>query len=102
MKNILSLVLCAAIIVISSCVPKEETQGIKPKKEVPVEKEKKNNADALIYTRTLDLLNLSAPGLETVKKYYSEGDFSSAAKSLLEYYRKRNSVINTNVNNKIT
>lgn len=102
MKNILSLVLCAAIIVISSCVPKEETQGIKPKKEVPVEKEKKNNADALIYTRTFDLLNLSAPGLETVKKYYSEGDFSSAAKSLLEYYRKRNSVINTNVNNKIS
>ena len=36
-----------------------------------------------------DLIDLDHPGLETVKSLHAEGNDTSAAQALLEYYRNR-------------
>lgn len=43
----------------------------------------------LKYKSILELLNLDYPGLGEVKALYSNGDYQSAAESLLSYYRNR-------------
>lgn len=45
-----------------------------------------------------EALNLDYPGLETVKTNYENGQYYMAAKALLEYYRTRTDVSDTEVN----
>lgn len=46
----------------------------------------------LRYKSILELLNLDYPGLGEVKTLYSNGDYLSAAESLLSYYRNRTGI----------
>lgn len=44
--------------------------------------------------RLFEVINLDYPGLEQVKNWYETGNYYSAAKALLEYYRGRIGIIN--------
>lgn len=45
-----------------------------------------------------EVLNLDYPALSAVKAAYDEGDYFTAAERVLEYYRNRTGIVNTNVN----
>lgn len=53
--------------------------------------------------RLFKVINLDYPGLEQVKAWYETGNYYSASKALLEYYRGRIGIINPYVSlNSIT
>ena len=55
-------------------------------------------ADRKINTQIFEVLNLDYPGLATVRQEYLKKHYANAAKALLEYFRKRTSVKNPELN----
>lgn len=54
--------------------------------------------NSVIDSRVFEVLNLDYSGLEGVKALYEADQYYLAAQALLEYYRNRTDVVNTNVN----
>lgn len=93
MKNIFFICFCV-LLAFTGCTDDEELYKNSGSSSSDEESTLPNEA---IEKSVFDAINLDYPGLEQVKAWYETGNYYSAAKALLDYYKGRTSIINPNV-----